>query len=661
MNLSLPRIVLPLLMALAFVVRWEPTRTLRLAPDERDGTSSQWLIDDPETCQELRRVELAIASDKVVEFDRFVNFPAGGEIPALPFFDSLVAGTAQRFLRTPTGEAALGQVDEADLEDFIVKLAPILGLLAVLATYWAARTIVTGPRGDVAALIAAAIVAFQPATIAASSAGKLHSSALSVILFALLIRCVVRSIRGTTMPTTLLDALVAGALSGLLVSSTAIGFLLFLPAWVAFFVHTLRSSGEARANALRSGLLFSVVAAFLSRLTLSEGPWEQGAGVVHGFVSGVSMLVLMSTAPYVVLILLKKDEKPRLFRTACFLAALGVMAWQLPQVWIDLAPSVRWYLANRADIGVLMTDVHSSRDALPGFSLFALSILIALLLTSAIRLGSSEARSDSGTLALFFFAPLLAVVSIATGLAIPFLVVAVAILTARALDAGLASAVPGEPKRNAIAASIITLALVVTALAPAIAKPDPVERERRIDFVAGLRWMRTHTESGGAWNSPHSPSGWGVLSSISTGPLVQYHARRPAAVSPWALLSGRDSMREWMSRYWGGVELDAVAHFMRGQGARYVVVGSELDRRDSALRPDRSTGRPVLPASLVANEAGRPASDPTAAFERVFASKRLVDANGRTTLDAHGGRPVISIWQLEAKPNELREAGLSPR
>lgn len=660
MSISLPRILLPLLFALAFVVRWEPTRTLRLAPDEREHGTSHWLLDDPETCQEMRRIELAIASDKVVEFDRFVNFPAGGEIPALPLFDSLVAGTAQRLLRSPSGEAALGYVDEAELEDFVVKLAPILGLLAVLATYFAARTIATGPRGDIAALFAAALVAFHPATIAVSSAGTLDSAALSVIFLALLVRSVVRSIRGTTMPTSLLDALIAGALSGLLVSTSVLGFVLFVPAWIAFFVHALRSTGEARANAVRSGLFFSVVAAFLARMTLSEGPWEQGAGVVHGFVSGVSMLLLISAAPFVVLILLNRGATQRVFRNVCFVGALLVMAWQLPQVWRDLAPAVRWFLDNHAEITLAMPGVGGMLGAdLPSLALAGVVILIVLTLALVPVLWRQ--RKDTATLALLAFVIALFGASIVTGLALSSAIVAAGCLAARFLDGGLAHENPRSARRTALGAGAFAAVALLIGLSPSLAKPDAVLREERIDFVAGLRWMRAHTENGGAWNSPRSSSAWGVLSSVATGPLVQYHARRPALLSPWSALSGPGSMSEALTRMWSQGELSMVEHFMRGQGARYVVLGGRWDRTSRDMFAAREDDQRPPAIARLTHAARSPVANALPGFALDYASKRRVDREGRTVIDTGEGLPVVAIWRLIDTASEMHEAELRPR
>jgi len=655
LKVSLARILLPILLALAFVARWEPTRTSRLEPFERDLGASQWLIDDPNTCAHLRRIELAIAGDKVVVTDRFLNHPSGGEVPALPLLDTIVAGVAQRFLRSPTGDVAMGGVDEAKLEDLVVQLAPILGLLAVLATWWAARYVVAGPRGDVAALLACATVALHPVTVGVSSAGTLDGAVLGCVMFALLVRSVVRSLSSDSMPTSLLDALVAGALAGLLVACTAIGFALFLPAWGAFVLRAWRSRDEARANALRSGLFFCLVAAFLASIPLSEGPWEESQGVVRGWVSGVSMILFLSSAPLIVMMLTQKSDKPRAFRTACFVVALIAMAWQLPKIVTDLGPGVRWFLSQRSLVNETLA-TWPNRLAPQATYLVAVPILIA---SWFVLRGS---RRELVTQTLFGFALVTVVLVPVTPLAAPYAVVAVACLAARVFDVALdpeRGFAPAWPRAAAVTLSGVLLA---AGLAPYLDREDPALREERIDFVAGLRWMRATTESGGPWNSSQSSGAWGVHSSLHDGALVQYHARRPAVVSPWAVLSGAPAVQESVAV--GAREPAAFVRWLQGQQVRYVVVPGretrwDMDRRIAAQRASGPAASLLHVASREASASGSTAAE-VAGMSRVYASVRRVGPDGRAPRDGGTGEPVISIWHVPTPPS-LPEAELRAR
>lgn len=637
MSFSLPRLLLPVLLALAFVARWEPTRTIRLALDERTGGQGAWLIDDPRTCEHLRRVEVAAATDKVVVTDTFLAHPHGAEVPALPVLDTLLASVAQRFLRSPEGDVAMGFVDEAALEDLAVKLPPILGLLAVLATYAAARQITTGPRRDVAALVAAALVAFFPATVGVTAAGVLDAAAIGCVLQAFLVRATARSLESDRMPAALLDALVAGAVSGLLVATTALGLFLFLPVWAAFVGRAWRASGEARANALRSGIFFSIVAALLARMPLSEGPWEESTGLVRGWLAGTSLLVFGSCAPFVVMSLRKGSETPRAFRTAVFVAVLVALAWQAPSAWTDLAPPVRAWGEHLATWRALQAD---PRDAEAGFDWAAMLGIVLGATTPLLR----DRRSDPTTRLLVVGAITACVAAFLTPLARPYAVVACALLVARALDHVLGQTELATWRRVGLPAGIAVLALGV-GLAPYARAVDRAQREERIDFVDALRWMRANTESGGAWNSPHVGGGWGVFASVTDGALVLYHARRPVVASPWSLHGGLEARRALDAAAARGPE--AFVRHLRGQQIHYVLLPGRTDRLGLDLRLGFEWGR-VLEI-LRAESPGD--------FRRVFTTQRVVGARGRAPAEGAPGWPVATIFALERPRGDAAPSG----
>lgn len=647
MRVSLARYLLPLLLAFAFVVRWAPTRELELTPDEqRDLGGARWLLDDPDTCQELRRIELALAGDRVPVRDSFVNYPAGGEIPAFAAFDALVAGLAQRFLRTPQGAVELGGVDEVALEGFVVKLGPILGLLAVLASFWAARSLVSGPRGDVAALVAAAIVAFHPLLVTTTSAGRLDSAGFLIVLFALLLRSTLRAIQRPAMPASLLDALVAGGLAGVLVSSSAVGIVAFGAASCTFLLHAWRAGGEARSNALRSGVFFTIVAVFVTRLALPERPPDD-LGVIAGFAEGLSLLVFFSVAPWLVLLLLDRSRRPSAFRVACFAVALGLFAWQAPRVFGLVAPAVRWYVSERDLVGVVLPS-HAPLTLGIGTVLLALGSLVVVARAWVRRVDTVAVALGLTTLAF-------ATASLESGLAAPLWVVSLACGLAHALDD------ESVTRRAVLAAAGVAFTLLVWALTPLFGSPDAARREARLDFVAGLRWLRTHTESSGPWNSPRTPSGFGVLSNVADGPLVLYHARRPALASPWGALEGPRALVETAARLNGRPGLAGLERLMQGQRARYVVVSADPLRRIREPVPVPSAGTPSSASDVLLEACSTDPPRTADGFVLEHASIRRVDADGATVLVPRAGRPVFAVWRLERFDAEPPRAELRAR
>lgn len=658
MNPSRALLLLPIVLALALVVRWAPTRDLRLAPDERDLGASHWLIDDPETCQHLRRIELGIAADRVPEVDRFVNHPFGGEIPTLPFFDTLIAGFSQRFQRSLAGEVALSYVEEASLEDLCVQLSPILGLLATLCVFWTVSSLASGPRRTQSAVLAACVFAFHPAAIACSSAGILDGAVLAASIAALLVRCTVRSLRSEAMPTALLDALIAGGLSGLLMSVSGTGAFVYAAVWLGFFVNVVRKRGEQRASALRAAIFFAAVAAFVARMPLAEGPWEAASGsTMQNFSAGVSMLVLFSLAPFIVVMLMGEDTKKRLFRTACFIAGLAVMAWQVPDLWKQLGPAVRWFVNGRAAIATAMPSFAS---VFAGSALDIAGALVGGLVLFAALVVLRARRDDPARIVLSAFGLLTFALALCVRGAMPIFVVALAVCVGAAFDAATSEDAPTRGRVPLVGAVALAAVLVVAAFAPTLARVDSAQREERIAFVAGLRWMRANTPSGGPWNSPQSTATWGVLSTVADGPLVQYHARRPALVSPSAALSGLSTVREACDAL-HAPNTERFLRFLQGQRAAYVVVGPRADRRARDLGDASRTSEPQSPFERLAFTAADSDGAVIPELTRPFASKRRVNALGRAPIEGERAGPAISIYAVKEPVVEAPRAEMRPR
>jgi hypothetical protein len=237
----------------------------------------------------------------------------------------------------------------------------------------------------------------------------------------------------------------------------------------------------------------------------------------------------------------------------------------------------------------------------------------------------------------------------------PLCVVMVACVLARMID--VASVSDSLRLRRAALGSSLGLAALLLARVGAdwSAEHDPAWREKRIAFVSGLRWMRTNTESGGAWNSPRSPSTWGVLSTVADGPLVQYHARRPAIVSPWGVLSGPRSIEQACKAWWE--DWPRFERFLVGQRVRYVVVPGawrwQLDLAPPFVaepaRRERLRLLNPLPAGTT-HAATREGN-----LERVHARGLLVDLSGNPV------QPVISIWRLDTAEVEQAQPQMRAR
>ena len=353
------RIALPLAIAavalLGLSIRWLPIAERALPPEVRDLGTSRWVVDDPGTALHLRRIQLTLAEGRAPQNDAFLSQPEPAEIPALPVFDALIAGASERWLAWELGDPSTAGVDESDLEALAARVGPILGLFGLLAIAWAAW-ITAAAAGSAAPafpmLAALALVALAPATVRATEVGRLDSAALALVLLALLVRSTQVAVRAPDALSTILEALLAGVVAGLLSAVSAAGPFLALPTAAALFLRARSGPPELRAIAVRAGLLFALAAAFIARLPLSEGPWERlPDGLVARWTLAASDLLLLGAAPFAFLLLTAPVDgarRPRSFaRLAAMAAMLLLLVFEAPRaVRAAAGPIEAWWTAR---------------------------------------------------------------------------------------------------------------------------------------------------------------------------------------------------------------------------------------------------------------------------------------------------------------------------
>jgi hypothetical protein len=367
---------------------------------------------------------------------------------------------------------------------------------------------------------------------------------------------------------------------------------------------------------------------------------------------------LISTSPFVVLALLQgksAEKKPRPLQLVCFFAALGVMIWLLPSVWRDVEPAVAWLGAHHGEIARVIPGLR------PAFPLDDVGFEIAEMVLSCLALIPcwlvlKRRPIDAADLVLIALSAVTFLLTAFTRAAMPLFVVALALSIGATLDAVTADAGDRARFRAFAAAGGFVLLLSLACVPRLVEARDPALREERIAFVAGLRWMRAGTDSGGAWNAPRAPSEWGVLSTIADGPLVQYHARRPALASPAGALASIENLRE-CSRAFFASDGARLARFMQGQRAQYAVVGPRLARRARELA--WSPGE--TPFDALAFERENADEDRNPALTRVYASTRRVGTDGRAPRAGEPAGRVVSIYRLNEPLSTPPRAELRPR
>lgn len=626
------------LCVLAFLLRIASLEEAALAPDERAQTGASWLVDDPSSLARLRRIELGLAGSRVPERDPFLDPPSGAALPYLSGFDGFVAGVAQRASASAGGEAALGGVAEADLEALVVRGAPVLGVLVVLATFWAAFVLARGPRRTVFAFVAALLVAVSSALVESSSAGRVDAAVLAALLLALQARCVARALGREDVLGAVLDALVAGVLAGLLCATSFAGIGVFAASWIGFVLGAFTGSDERREALRRAGLLFSATSAFVSRMPLGDAEWDApSASAITGFSGAASTLCFVSTAPFLIAFLARRKSPVRLFQAACFLIAIVVMILEGPRLLAGLAPA--WELSRERALVAAAFDVRALDRIAVLFGAMA-AVCAACLLPR---------RNEPAVLASLASAIVLAAAAAIEPAAMPLFVVAVALLVALALDTLEASA-PRRARLLWAGAGVLVLAsLVSRALAPARA----AKREERLEVVAGLRWMRANTAAESAFNAPFGESGGAVLATPRAGPLVAYHARRP----PFASLDGARLRAEGAARLLLEGDDERFVALFAQSGARYVVAGPRFvaELRAFAAREGLAVEGSALERLTHAREAR------LLGLERAWSSSRLVDEAGLAAESGRARAPALSIWRVPVEVRETPRAQLLPR
>ncbi len=610
MSRTVIALALALIGLLGLAARVAPIVERRLPAEARDLGASRWVVDDPSTALHLRRIELALAEGRVPSHDPFLAQAAPAEIPALPVFDALIAGFAERWLTHVGGDRSLGGVDEADLESFTAWFGPVLYLLAFAAFLWTAAILLRGAHGGI--VLAALVFALTPIGFDAGQVGRIDAAALGLVLAVLLVRGTQVAVRAEDALSTILEALLCGVIAGLLTSMSAAGPILALPTGAALFLRATRGPVEVRPIALRAGLLFTLVAAFVARLPLADGPWEQlPEGLVARWSLAASDMLLLSAAPFALLLLTAPRDaahKSRTFARIVALAAmLALLLFELPRAWNAASgPIEAWWAA---------------RSILPGSGLLERMGGVSFLCLAGIPLVGWQAwqQRDVARFHIFAFALVTTALVLVSRDFAPFFVLGGA--------AALASIFPAshfERRPRWWIAGVAGL-LGVAATVHVFARPSPADRESRLAWIAALRWIRAEVPPGGPFNSSSARSTWGILADPRDGEIVAYHARRPVLGSGAGAFSHPDLAREALLLT-TSTGIDEVVERMRVQALRLVVQrGIDVDPVDFA-----DDG----PFALARRNAGTPD------LQRVFVSDTWARLAGEERM------PAAVVWSL---------------
>lgn len=662
MNRALALLALALVVVLAHFVRVRAGAEHTLAGSDAAEVGTHWLVDDARTASHLRRIELAIAADRLPLLDRWLEHSHGAEVPALPLFDLSLAAIAERLAGGST--TAGGSPEEADIEDVVLAIPPWIGALTVVLVAWAVRGFVAGRNAWIAALLAAIACAVAPASIRSGAAGQLDSSAWGALLAALQIGLAARALRAEEPLDAILGALVCGLVGGLaLASSMAGGAVLFAGVWIGCVVRALVAQSDERALAHRAGLCYCAVAAFVVQLPLlgestpASGPW-----LVSTWCSGVSQAALYAATPFLLGVVLR--SRARAFQTAVVvIVGLGLLVYFAPETFRKLSSTVRAVAAWRTTSSLFAQPEEASTW---GSALASLTP-VALLFPLAIGVLGRRARRPE-------YAMLVAISSLSLAVAcvdvrqLSVFVVPMSFSLASVAAQGLeASSVPVRMAAKALCCAAV-LVLAIFAFGGSRVRVELDSHVVRREWVSGLRWMRAHTPSAGAFNAPSIPGDYAVLCTPEIASLVVYHARRPTLASTEALPRGESNLLE-VARTLIDSDEERMFRVMHASDARYVVTGPRSAREFTALESTmdavrRSAIQPVRDTSLLWRLAMAPPGGGAAriaGLTRVYASLLRVGVDGRAQPSNECTGPAISIWRLDAPRPPPAPARLTPR
>lgn len=555
---------------IGLALRLAPMGERRLDEGARELGASRWIVDDPGTALHLRRVELALAEGRVPQHDPFLAHGTVTEIPALPVYDALIAGFAEHWLAHVGGDPSLDGVDEADLEAFAAWIGPIAYLLGFLALAWAAWACTSGAHSAV--LLAVAMLALSPIAGGVTEIGRLDTAAFVIVLLALLVRGTQLCVRAEDALSMILEALLCGVIAGLLTSMTAAGPLLALPTGAAIFMRAVRGPELVRPIAVRAGLLFSLAAAFISRLPLAEGPWEQmPEGLVARWALTASDVLLVAAAPFALLLLTAPRDaahKTRTFaRIAALAAMLALLVFELPRAWSAAsAPLEAWW---------------STRSLRTADVQFSTHLVFSSVATVGVSFACVRAfvHRDAAAIHLALLAVATAVLAVLEP-ATASLHVAVA---ACAFAGAIATLRSARTRDVVVIASAVMLVLIA-GFAHVLQHAGESHRSRddRIDAFAAMRWIRSEVPPGGPFNSSSAMSSWGILADPRLGELIAYHARRPAFASYSAAYSEPERVLE-AQRLAQGTDGATIIARMQAHGIQLAIACPALARCDGIL------------------------------------------------------------------------------
>ncbi len=664
--------------------RLEPGHRIPASAESTElPNGSTWLVDDPDGAYHLRRVVLALDGGGVPQTDRFMNFPDGAAVPWPTFFDAALAVAASATLPDGGQDPATGEVDEAAVEAFLVRMPPALGALTAaligLLTYALTRGRAAGSR-LLAAGLAGAVYAVTPIAMWYGGVARVdHHVGTALFLAAMLLACVqgfsARSMAGAVACGALAGVMAAASLLIWLAAALTVGIV-----GAVYFLGSLGADADSRRRAAAGGLAFFAFAALCTAPSAIASPWnELQPGSLINLSIGVPRALLTACLPYAALLLAGRLGRSRWLGAGVGVALTALLCAFLPGFLDGAREGFAW--ASRQN--QFMDVVDESRPLLAKPAGLAgawrdLGLVAMLAPLGALAAALTGWRRPGAWSVLGCFTLLLAMTLVqrrfGNSLAVPMSCV-IGLAVTELWPGRAAERVSAMARFVPFLVTAVAATLIGASLWGARSTADQGDlADWRFERLAALQWMRTGTTSAGPFNAPDLQADYAVLSTWGYGHLIEYHARRPSVATGFGSFVGE---RNFTGAAEALLESDPERFLERARelGARYVVTDarrvSELAslsriagwtqaQRDE-LFVKTAQGKRYSPRSLqsalaqLSMHAGQVGTVGFAGCRLVHASQRFENPQARPMAAGQpGAGPVLSIWELPALTTEAR-------
>ncbi len=524
-----------------------------------DPETGDFAVLDAESAWRLRRIGLAIESNRLAQVDGYGSFPGAAASMDLPLFDELVALLARGFSGGKVGSPGT-PLDEFGLQRLSLWIGPALTFLWLAAVFGLLRARTGVSR--VAASLSLVAIGAMPIVMEAGRPGTIWIELFIALVFALQLRAICAVWSSSQPLDQFTNAMFAGVLGGIGLAASPIYLAPTAGIWLALVIVATRAEAAGRADLARAALLFWIATSLGGILPSIGGPWAPATGgPVAGWTDLWGTCAILGALPFVLLLWQQGEAwSGGLMRAikggAVTLLVVGVVVLGL--MGPDHEQSALLFAALEWDAGGPWAS--ESREAL---LVGGLTVLFALL--------SMMWRADGGpdSVASRTRVTMLCAGGATVGIASLHPPLLLLFLVPLALVMGVSLDARGTGGR---VACFSLAGLLIFSVSGVVGNLEGRPQDERLDGLAAARWLRQNSRPTGPWNSVQAVHANGILTDPQLAALIIYHGQR--ACASWGVrrngdLAGRFGLDEALESN----SPEELSRQVRSLGISYLVLG----------------------------------------------------------------------------------------